>query len=791
MNSRWFCLEKRTLTALILISFFISLNGWARQGDPPLSLTQPTPGSLDTVTMLSLPAIDQQRSLSEDAQIREPAPLRYAEPRTVSITPQNSGVWETLADGGQLWRQRVVCPGATDLNFGFSVYKLPEGARLYAISEGQNYYEGPYDASDNREHGQLWLPATPGDNSLIELYVPASVSADEVKLELTHVGCGYRNLFNQPNLQRALRQFACHIDVICPEGNQWRDQIRSVARYSIGGQGLCTGTLIRDVPGSFRNFFLTANHCEVTPANAPSVVVFWNYQSPACGQLSGGSLAQNQTGATFRASRFDVDMALIELSSNPSTSFNVFYSGWDRTGNVPAGTTGIHHPNGDEKAISSDDQSPITSNSCIGGETPNTHWQVSWNRGITEVGSSGSGLWEKTNKRLIGFLSGGESFCETPTAPDCYGKFSVAWDGANAASRLRDWLDPNSTQTTVVDGANPGAANSFALTVIKTGTGVGAVTSSPIGISCGSDCTESYASGTSIKLTATANAGSSFVGWSPTTCAASFAMPTSNLTCTATFNLTSQTVPSAVGVFRNGQWYLDANGNGAWDGCGTEFCFSGFGQAGDRPASGNWDGGTKSYIGVLRSDTGQWFTDRNGNRLWDGCVADGCYSGFGAPSDLPVAGDWNGRGFARIGVFRNGQWFLDDSGNGQWDGCSTDLCLNFGQAGDLPVAGNWDGGVPAGVGVFRAGTWYLDYNGNGAWDGCGVDRCYFNSFGQAGDLPAAGDWNGDGKAKVGVFRNGTWYLDYNGNGAWDGCGVDRCYSGSFGQQGDWPVAGKW
>ena len=72
-----------------------------------------------------------------------------------------------------------------------------------------------------------------------------------------------------------------------------------------------------------------------------------------------------------------------------------------------------------------------------------------------------------------------------------------------------------------------------------------------------------------------------------------------------------------------------------------------------------------------------------------------------------------------------------------------------------------------------------------------MDRCYFNSFGQAGDLPAAGDWNGDGKAKVGVFRNGTWYLDYNGNGAWDGCGVDRCYSGSFGQQGDWPVAGKW
>ena len=268
---------------------------------------------------------------------------------------------------------------------------------------------------------------------------------------------------------------------------------------------------------------------------------------------------------------------------------------------------------------------------------------------------------------------------------------------------------------------------------------------------------------------------------------------------TGTFNLTVQEAPPAtgasVGVFRAGTWLLDANANGMWDACqedgGQDLClYKSFGRAGDMPASGNWDGGSRSYIGVLRSSTGEWLIDRNGNGRWDGCVADGCYSGFGAPGDLPVAGDWTGNGFAKIGVFRNGQWFLDN-GNGQWDGCGTELCLSFGQAGDLPAAGNWDGGLKAGVGVFRAGTWYLDYNGNGKWDGCGIDRCYFNSFGQAGDLPAAGDWNGDGKTKVGVFRAGTWYLDYNGNGAWDGCGVDRCYVGSFGAPGDLPVAGRW
>jgi hypothetical protein len=105
------------------------------------------------------------------------------------------------------------------------------------------------------------------------------------------------------------------------------------------------------------------------------------------------------------------------------------------------------------------------------------------------------------------------------------------------------------------------------------------------------------------------------------------------------------------------------------------------------------------------------------------------------------------------------------------------------------VAGDWngDGKTDAGV-VYDWGWglgWYLDANGNGAWDGCGVDRCFF--FGGAGSKPVAGDWNGDGKTDAGVVYDWGWglgwYLDANGNGAWDGCSVDRCFffgSGSSG-----------
>jgi hypothetical protein len=54
----------------------------------------------------------------------------------------------------------------------------------------------------------------------------------------------------------------------------------------------------------------------------------------------------------------------------------------------------------------------------------------------------------------------------------------------------------------------------FTLTVSKTGTGAGTVTSSPAGISCGVDCTEQYNDGTSVTLTGTADGGSTFTGWS-------------------------------------------------------------------------------------------------------------------------------------------------------------------------------------------------------------------------------------------------------------------------------------
>src|SRR5260370_136173 len=198
--------------------------------------------------------------------------------------------------------------------------------------------------------------------------------------------------------------------------------------------------------------------------------------------------------------------------------------------------------------------------------------------------------------------------------------------------------------------------------------------------------------------------------------------------------------------------------------------------------------------------TWNWFLDANGDGRWDAGETLGY---IGQSGDIAVVGDWNGSGTKKIGIFRNGLWVLDYNGTGWWGGPPFDRAIYLGQAGDIPVVGDWNGDGRDKVGVFRNGLWVLDYNGNGVWEGTGAredpTKDLYTFFGQAGDIPVVGDWNGSGTKKIGVFRPGTnprgyWILDNNGDFQWDG--GDRYYtfcgaSDSNCGVGDTPVVGRW
>jgi hypothetical protein len=110
----------------------------------------------------------------------------------------------------------------------------------------------------------------------------------------------------------------------------------------------------------------------------------------------------------------------------------------------------------------------------------------------------------------------------------------------------------------------------------------------------------------------------------------------------------------------------------------------------------------------------------------------------------------------------------------------------FGDATDIPVMGDWAGlGVPC-IGVFRNGTWYLDTNNDGSFDA--GDQTI--QFGQAGDIPIVGDWAGVGHVALGLYRNGTFILDLTGHLTGVPTGQpDATFA--YGLATDIPVAADW
>ncbi|GHT27375.1 hypothetical protein FACS18942_06600 [Planctomycetales bacterium] len=72
---------------------------------------------------------------------------------------------------------------------------------------------------------------------------------------------------------------------------------------------------------------------------------------------------------------------------------------------------------------------------------------------------------------------------------------------------------------------------------------------------------------------------------------------------------------------------------------------------------------------------------------------------FGPKEGIPLAADFNGEGIAIPAVFYNGQWYIDKNGNGKWDE-QEDIIVKLGTANDQPVVGDWDGDGKADVGIF-------------------------------------------------------------------------------------------
>lgn len=445
------------LTALVL--FTAGLGGPASavpQDVNPLAVEGPVAPEfpvqpLEMVDSFGGTSIDAAALRAEDESGEEnDNPPRFAVAQYVNITPDSGGTWEVLDARFDLWRLRVTSPGALSLNLEFSAFRMPKGGRLTlypADSPVSDDKRGvrTFTDKDNQAHGALWTPVVLGDDLVLELVIPRE-SRHDYDLILTSINRGYR--FFGEDLA-AEKSGSCNIDVACPEGDDWEQEIQSVGVFTIGGVWKCTGFMVNNTALDARALFMTADHCGLSTGNSASLVVYWNFESPTCGQQGGGTLDQFMTGATFLASSSTSDYALVEMSQAIDPVFEISFAGWDRSGADVDAAICIHHPNTDEMSISFEDD-PTTITSYLSNAVPGneTHIRVTdWDLGTTEGGSSGSPLFD-VNHRVVGQLHGGYAACGNNES-DWYGRLFVSWP------EISQYLDPLGSGALTLDTFAP------------------------------------------------------------------------------------------------------------------------------------------------------------------------------------------------------------------------------------------------------------------------------------------------------------------------------------------------
>lgn len=400
------------------------------------------------VPSAKMPVFDQAAMEAEDVinDQHKIGPWRFAYEHMVNLNIHNSGSWETLKKGDRVWRMGVYSPGALSLNVIFDEFYMPEGGKVWIYNEDRSQVLGPFTQGNNKDFGSLATSPVFNDQIFIEYYEPAEV-AGQGALSIGQVNHGYRDIMGYAQ-RVAEKGFgdsgSCNNNVICPEGDNWRCQIKSVAIITVNGSGACTGTVLNNTAEDETPYFLTADHC-LGGSTANWVFVF-NWDSPSCSPTQNAPTSQSVSGATTLVASGGSDVALLELSSNIPAAYDVFYSGWDASGASPTSQVGIHHPAGDIKKISFDTD-PAPQGTFGGAQC----WNVqNWEDGTTEPGSSGSGLWDQ-NGRLIGQLYGGSASCSSIT-DDYYGRLDVSWNAG-----LDQYLDPSGGSTTIMDGMGQGA----------------------------------------------------------------------------------------------------------------------------------------------------------------------------------------------------------------------------------------------------------------------------------------------------------------------------------------------
>jgi len=507
---------KTKFNILILILFFCSnaLLGQERHGGAPLmfDIEKNNLNGLRFANAIPIerkvfPVIDNERELKRADSIALSSGYGrnkfYGMSVPVNLDFKQAATVETVGDSGKVYLLELSSPTAYALQVYFDAFKIPKGSRMFVYDSDKTMFLGSFTHRNNFINNRFGTEFVKGNSLIIEYYEPNEVEFEaQPHIErLVHTFMDLRHgpfSWNNPHSSTGRGAAPCNINVRCSLGYGWDREIRSVAiilgELRLAGSptiynGFCSGAVINNTAQDGRPFFLTANHCLGPPmGNTFDWIFLFNHETQNCsddGSNVSSYLGQSVYGALKLAADGSCsptsDYLLLELNTFATTlaNYGVVYAGWEANESKAVNssyTVGIHHPSGDVKKISVDKHPPISVSGILGCQNgAQNHWQVSWDEGITEGGSSGSPLFNSDHK-IIGLLHGGSSYCHAPNAPDIYGKFSTAFREGS----LSFWLDPYFSGATSIGPYNPSQINENCYNGIQDGT--------ETGIDCGGNC---------------------------------------------------------------------------------------------------------------------------------------------------------------------------------------------------------------------------------------------------------------------------------------------------------------
>jgi hypothetical protein len=177
-----------------------------------------------------------------------------------------------------------------------------------------------------------------------------------------------------------------------------------------------------------------------------------------------------------------------------------------------------------------------------------------------------------------------------------------------------------------------------------------------------------------------------------------------------------------------------------------------YGNPGDVPFSGDWNCDGVETLGLYRRSDGFVYL-RNSNT--EG-IADITFF-FGNPGDLPIAGDFNNDGCDTVSIYRPSEarfYIINQLGQNGGGLGFAEYSFLFGNPGDKPFIGDFNGDGIDTPGLHRESSglvYFRDTNTQGIADFAFI-------YGNPGDKIVAGDWNGDGIDTVGVYRPSTGFF---------------------------------